>query len=121
MNNSQFQSGVISIIANMMTTASDMKEIRDTFKRWDSDGSGTISADELTEHMAEIAQFFNMGEREVREVIKAADTDNDGQIDYNEFSTAALDKKKHITQDNLRKAFKMFDQDNDGKVTPNEL
>ena len=98
-----------------------MKEIREVFVSWDDDGNGTLDRDEIRRHTAEIAQYFNLDENKIEQVIMAADTDGDGKIDFDEFSTAALDKKKHISRENIQKAFKMFDQNGDGKISPQEL
>ena len=42
--------------------------------------------------MKEITQFFNLDEPNVMAMMKAADVDNNGLIDYTEFITAAFDK-----------------------------
>jgi Ca2+-binding EF-hand superfamily protein len=34
-------------------------------------------------------------------VLESLDLDGDGMVDYHEFVTAALDRKKVLTQDNL--------------------
>ena len=44
--------------------------------------------------MSEITSFFNLNEPDVRKMMEAADVNNDGQIDYTEFITAAFDKQK---------------------------
>lgn len=50
------------------------------------------------------------------------DTDNSGEIDYNEFKRTMGDLyfKKHSRQD-LLTAFKKFDADGNGYITTNEL
>ena len=105
----------------MMTTQQDLKEIREVFRSWDDDGNGILDPNEIRRHTAEIAQYFGMDESKIEGVIQAADTDKDGNIDFEEFSAAALDKKKHISRANIDKAFKMFDQNGDGKISPQEL
>ena len=47
--------------------------------------------------MQEITQFFNLDEPDVKRMMQAADTNNDGTIDYTEFITAAFDKQKLIS------------------------
>ena len=42
--------------------------------------------------MSEITAFFNLNEPDVREMLNAADANNDGSIDYTEFITAAFNK-----------------------------
>lgn len=51
------------------------------FSYFDKDNSGYITVDEIQQACIE----YNMGEVHLDEMIKEADQDNDGRIDYNEF------------------------------------
>ena len=54
-------------------------------------------------------------------MMKKADSNGDGNVDYSEFIAAAFDKVKLLTEPNLEKAFKVFDQDGDGRISQDEL
>ena len=54
-------------------------------------------------------------------ILKAADTDNSGQIDYTEFLAATMDAQTFMRDDYLRTAFDMFDTDKSGKIDINEI
>lgn len=58
-------------------------ELREAFSIFDKDGNGMISADELK------SALLNLGEKmddvEIEAMMKAADLDGNGQIDYEEF------------------------------------
>jgi len=58
-------------------------ELREAFKLFDKDGSGTISTSELREVMKSLGEQLTNGE--VEEMMREADVDGDGQIDFNEF------------------------------------
>jgi len=60
-----------------------MQDIISTFNMWDSDGSGTVSAEELIR----IIQVLNpkLGLKTAEAMIKQADTNGDGEIDVREF------------------------------------
>ncbi|KUL87460.1 hypothetical protein ZTR_04532 [Talaromyces verruculosus] len=58
-------------------------ELRAAFEVFDQDGSGTISADEMRRVMKSIGE--ELTDAEIDEMIKEADTDGNGTIDYQEF------------------------------------
>jgi calmodulin len=59
------------------------KEILEAFKAFDKDDSGTISAAELRDIMSSNGEKFT--EEEAEEIFREADTDGDGQVNYEEF------------------------------------
>ena len=66
------------------TTAGDKEsELRDAFNLFDKNGDGFISAEELKSVMKSVGE--NMGDTEVEQMIKEADLDGDGKINYTEF------------------------------------
>ena len=71
--------------------------------------------------MAEICSHFNMAEGNVRKLLKAADINKDGKIDFSEFVAAACDKKKLLSDENLRAAFNALDTDGDGYLQKNDI
>ena len=71
--------------------------------------------------MSEITSFFNLNEPDVRKMMEAADVNNDGQIDYTEFITAAFDKQKLLQREKIQQAFNLFDTDEDGGISTEEL
>ena len=62
-----------------------------------------------------------MSKKEAKELFKMADTDHSGYIDYSEWIAATINKKKILSDENLKAAFKMFDVDGDGAISPDEL
>ena len=59
------------------------EEMLEAFKVFDSDGNGNISADELRQIMANLGE--KLTEEEVDAMVKEADIDGDGEINYEEF------------------------------------
>ena len=96
------QAWVCSMIANLMTHAEDLREVKAAFVEWDTRKDGVLTEDEISEHMAEICSKFKMAEPDVRKILSVADVDRDGNINFNEFIAAALDKRKLLTDANLR-------------------
>jgi calmodulin len=59
------------------------KEILEAFKAFDKDDSGTIPAAELRDIMSSNGEKFT--DEEAEEIFREADTDGDGQVNYEEF------------------------------------
>lgn len=60
-------------------------------------------------------------ESEIKALMNAADTDNSGTIDYDEFIAATLHLNKMEREENLLAAFSYFYKDGSGYITTDEL
>lgn len=65
-------------------------QIREAFKVFDKDGNGYISAAELRHVMTNLGE--KLTDEEVDEMIREADVDGDGQINYEEFVRMMMSK-----------------------------
>jgi calcium-dependent protein kinase len=54
-------------------------------------------------------------------LLKSADTDGSGEINYTEFLAATIDQTVFMREDYLRTAFRMFDKDNSGMIDSEEV
>ncbi|KAK2815662.1 hypothetical protein Q5P01_026129 [Channa striata] len=71
----------------MLAETADMigvKELRDAFKEFDSDGDGQISLGELREAMKKL-MGEQLNQREIDEILQDVDLNGDGQVDFEEF------------------------------------
>ncbi|KAL6056317.1 Calmodulin [Balamuthia mandrillaris] len=73
----------LTMMARKMQDAEGEDEIREAFKVFDKDGNGQISAAELRHVMTNLGE--KLSEEEVNEMIREADVDDDGMINYEEF------------------------------------
>ena len=67
-------------MARKMKESDTEEEIREAFKVFDKDGNGFISASELRTVMTSLGE--KLTDEEVDEMIHEADTDGDGQVNY---------------------------------------
>lgn len=68
------------------------QELVEAFEVFDRDGNGQIVAAELKYVMAEMGQ--ELSDQQVDQMIEEADTDGDGQINYEEFVRVMLSKRQ---------------------------
>ena len=80
----------LTVIAGTMNDSYNEKEIREAFRAIDRDGNGFISVAELRHTMTKLDE--KICDEEVDEIIKEADLDNDGQVNYEEFLTLMMSK-----------------------------
>ncbi|KAF4120171.1 calmodulin [Geosmithia morbida] len=66
------------------------KELREAFRVFDRDGTGTISRDELRAVMKSLGE--DLTEAEIDEMLNLADKDGNGSIDYAEFAEIMAQK-----------------------------
>ena len=90
-------------------TTAQKEHIRQVWNLFDKDGSGTIEIHELEQVMVEFG--LNLTQSEIEQLLKDFDTNDDGEIDYDEFlsfMSKKLQDAELITQ--IFEAFSVFDQ-----------
>lgn len=63
----------------------------------------------------------DLAEVEVDRILKIADADGSGEIDYSEWVVATTDKKRLLSNEKLETAFNLFDKDGSGTISANEV
>jgi len=76
-----FDEFVAMMTAHMKTSSEMEKELQQSFKVFDINGDGYISASELRQAMMTIGE--KMTDKEINDIMKQWDADGDGKIDYN--------------------------------------
>ncbi|MCQ2816094.1 MAG: EF-hand domain-containing protein [archaeon] len=72
-------------MARKMRDTDSNEEMIEAFKIFDKDGNGLISPKELLDVMTSLGGPGSVTEEEVNEMVKEADMDGDGYINYEEF------------------------------------
>merc|ERR1711920_611733 len=101
-------------------TADQLEEIREAFKLYDTDESGTIDADELKVAMR--AMGFEPKRDEVRRMIMESDRDGSGTITLETFQSVMAGKmRSRDPKEEAVKAFRLFDDDETGAISLKNL
>ncbi len=98
-------------------SARQVREYREAWKLFDTDGDGFISPDELRELLTSTGQVYS--EQEVKRLIEEADEDGDGQIDFDEF--LAVVTRPTPLKEEISNAFSIFDKENRGFFGTEEI
>ena len=85
-----YLSDFLTMMARKMKDTDSEEEILEAFKVFDKDGNGFISAAELRHIMTNLGE--KLSDEEVDEMIREADIDGDGQINYEEFVKMMMSK-----------------------------
>jgi calmodulin len=82
------------MMARKMRDTDSEEEIKEAFKVFDKDGNGFISAAELRHVMTNLGE--KLSDVEVDEMIREADVDGDGQINYEEFVKVSISRVHNL-------------------------
>ena len=116
----KLQQASLTYIVNHLMSKEDKNEMHEIFSSFDKNGDGVLSRDEIFEGYKNI-----LGEveatKEVDRIMKEADLDKSGSIDYNEFIIACSNRQKLLNKEKLEATFKMFDKDGNGSISAKEI
>ena len=114
----KFKKMGLMAMARTMTT-DEVAGLKELFKSFDTDNSGTISFDELRQGLKLKASGPAM--KELEAVMRTVDVDGSGELDYEEFIAATLAQSRQQSDEAVRRAFDHFDLDGDGTITAEEF
>ena len=80
----------LTMMVRQMTDLESQEDFRGQFNVFDKDGNGLISAAELRHVLTNLGENFT--DKAIDDMIKEADIDGDGQINYDEFVTLMTSK-----------------------------
>merc|ERR1711879_69664 len=98
----------------------EIEEFRRAFKMFDSDSSGTISAQELILVMENLN--MNPSEKDISGLLKEVDHNFSGAVDFEESLSLVEKRISRIKRDErIIRLFRVFDRDRNGYITSLEL
>ncbi|VAH41967.1 unnamed protein product [Triticum turgidum subsp. durum] len=87
----------LNLMARKMKDTDSEEELKEAFRVFDKDQNGFISAAELRHVMTNLGE--KLTDEEVDEMIREADVDGDGQINYEEFVKVMMAKHTQMEQE----------------------
>ncbi|KAJ3683033.1 hypothetical protein LUZ60_013260 [Juncus effusus] len=99
------------------TMAGASPDLRSAFDLLDSDQDGRISLADLRAFYSHLAKSSPVTEEDLAMMISTADSDRNGFVDFDEFETVLMNKRKGERENGaLMEVFRLMDRDGDGKV-----
>jgi calcium-dependent protein kinase len=119
-SNLKFQQACVSYIVHNMLKKEEIEEYRKIFQKFDTSSDGRLTREELIKGFS---QMMSKGEanNEVNRLFDIIDNDKNNFIEFEEFLSAFMDKKKLLKEENLMETFLLFDNDRSGKISIEEL
>jgi calcium-dependent protein kinase len=118
--NVALQKAVYIYISSQLSSSKERDDLKRIFQTLDKNGDGKLSKDELKEGYH---SYFgiDIDDDQLNKLIANIDVDNNGYIDYTEFSMSAVDQNILISEERLQMAYKLFDIDGNGLISATEL
>ena len=85
----------------------------------DKNHDGKLTREELLDGFKKMD--MENPEQEADNIIKTVDFDNNGSIEFSEWCTATMDKRKMLSKERLKAAFNAFDTNGNGQISFDEV
>jgi calmodulin len=95
-NEIDFEEFLILMSSNKPSKEDPDRELKDAFKVFDSDGSGSISKSEVKKLLKQLGQ--NLSDAELDAMMDEVDTDGNGEIDFEEFKSMMVRNPRCLHQ-----------------------
>jgi calcium-dependent protein kinase len=117
----KLQQATIAFLVHHVSSSDMVKDLRNIFKDLDENGDGTLSYDEIKSGFNRYYGDEKIAEKELDEIIKKIDFDNNACIEYEEFIRSTVNLDILLTEANLKMAFAAFDKDDSGVLSYSEV
>ena len=117
---SKIQQLVIAFLVHNLPTTDSSRNILKMYRNFNIAGDCKLTKEELVNGLSE---YRNREEvvKEVDNLFLLLDSDNNGNIEFEEFLRACIDKNEILTDEYLKYAFKFLDKGNKGILTVEEI
>jgi len=119
LTNNRLKRVALRIIARQISDES-IERLRSIFLSIDTDNSGSITAEEMTEAVSQL-DVDDMSRSGLVEIMCQLDPTGSGKVEYTEFLAASMSKHQYLQEDVCKAAFLRLDSDGDGVLTRKDL
>lgn len=118
---STLQEAILYFIVDQISTQDERGDMMNVFMSLDTENTGKLTRSDL------IKAYIKMGEDPetvaelVDEILKNLGEEGKGEIDFSKYVTAAMSKRKLLSEDRLMKAFNLFDTEERGFITVDNI
>lgn len=119
----KLQQACISFLVHQLGTNEQVSELRKIFLALDKSGDGRLTYEEISQGLKEMSPNLSneLELKDLEDVLKSIDTDQNGYIEYEEFIVATVNKNLFLSENNLKIAFEFFDKNNSGNLDQKEV
>ena len=101
----------MNIMMGLQSDKLDLDDLQQTFMKLSK--GGRIDKEGMKKAAKQCAW---LQDTDWEQIFDELDQRQKGQINYQDFLTAAVDKRKLLTEENIDQTFNLFDHDKDGKI-----
>lgn len=113
---SELQEAILYFVTNQLASKEEREDLMNTFLALDKDNDGKLTKQDLVQAYVQMGDDPVLVEQMVSEIILKVDKQEKGFIDYSEFVTTALSKRRLMTEDRLQAAFLLFGGESQGII-----
>lgn len=113
----QLQGAIVSYVVYQLASKEEREDLTNTFMLLDEDNDGKLTREDLIKAYEKMGEDPESVRTFVDSIIKNIDKSEKGYIDYTEYMTASLSKRRLFTEDRLNQAFKLFDETDQGFIS----
>lgn len=114
------KAAVLNFLLARVMKNSDLAAYAQVFEALDTDGSGTLTPEELRVGLERLMPSASAA-AEVTRIAATVQPGANGAISYHQFLLSAVDQHVLFSKENLRLAFAYFDSDHNGTISASEL
>lgn len=118
---SKMQEAIMYFIVNQLMTKDEQEDLMNAFMSLDTDHDGKLTRADLVAAYVKVGEDPETVNRVVDEVLANIDKTDKGFIDYSEYLTASLSKRRMFSEERLVAAFQLFDTNDQGFITVNDF